>query len=98
MSTIHLIEHITLLCLAVLIGYLLWQRHQEELEKLWEAAKKAARIPRPWKVKTPKDCPACKAGLQLSIHPIQREVKPWKEYKSTRGRKKEIGTSSKSDG
>lgn len=92
MSLIILIERCMLLCLAVLLGYLLWQRHQERLKKLWEAAKQAARITRPWKEKSPKDCPACQSGLQLAIRPIKRDVKPWSESKSSRGRKKQIRT------
>jgi IS1 family transposase/transposase-like protein len=87
-----LIEHSILLCLVALIGYWLWQRHQERLKKLWDAAKEAARIPRPWKAKAPADCPACQAGLQLAIRPIKRDVKPWSACKSSRGRKKRIST------
>lgn len=47
MSPVTLIEHSLLLCLMALIGYLLWQRREELLKKLWEAVKEAARIPRP---------------------------------------------------
>jgi hypothetical protein len=91
-SLIILIERCLLLCLVVVLGYLLWQHHQERLKKLWEAAKEAARIPRPWKAKTPKDCPACKAGVQVAIRPIKRDVKPWSARKSSRGRKKTVKT------
>lgn len=92
MSPIILVEHSILLCLVTLIGYWLWQQHQKQLNKLWEAGEEAARIPRPWKAKSPADCPACQSGLQLAIHPIHRDVKPWSACKSSRGRKKKVKT------
>jgi IS1 family transposase/transposase-like protein len=92
MPLINFIEHGVRLLLVVLLGYLLWQRHQERLAKLWEEAKKATRIPRRWKEKTPADCPACQSGLPLAIRPIQRDVKPWRECKSSRGCKKRVKT------
>jgi len=57
-----------------------------------EEGKKRGSGWRRWKAKTPKDCPACQSGLQLAIRPIRREVKPWLEWKSKRGRKKTIQT------
>jgi hypothetical protein len=75
-----------------LIGYLPWRQHQVRLEKLWEAAKEKERAPRNWKLKSPNDCPACQSGLQVAIRPIFRDVKPWRECKSSRGRKKQIKT------
>jgi transposase-like protein len=75
-----------------LIGYLPWRQHQVRLEKLWEAAKEKERAPRNWKLKSPNDCPACQSGLQDAIQPIRRDVKPWRECKSSRGRKKQIKT------
>jgi IS1 family transposase/transposase-like protein len=92
MPTINISEHACLVILTCLIGYLLWRQHQVRLEKLWEAAKKTVRVPRKWKPKTPNDCPACQSGLQVAIRPIQRDVKPWRECKSSRGRKKQIKT------
>ncbi len=92
MSLIILIEHCIVVCLVGLIGYLLWQQHQERLKKLWKAAQKVVRVPRTWKAKSPKDCPACRSGLQLAIRPIKRDVKPWGECKSSRGRRKRIKT------
>jgi hypothetical protein len=65
MPIVNLIEHACLVILTGLIGYLLWRQRQVRLEKLWKAAKNTARIPRKWKPKTPKDCPACQSGLHV---------------------------------
>jgi hypothetical protein len=88
----NLLEHVVLLSLACLFAYVLWRQHQDRLEKLWEEARKVARIPRKWKPKSPTDCPACQSGIELSIRPIKRDVKPWGECRSNRGRRKRIKT------
>ena len=44
------------------------------------------------KVHSPKDCLHCCQGLSVEPRPVQREVEPYAECKSTRGRKKEICT------
>jgi transposase-like protein/IS1 family transposase len=90
MSFFNLLEHVALLSLACLFAYVLWRQHQDRLEKPWEEARKAARIPRKWKPKSPTDCPACQSGIELSIRPIKRDVKPWGECKSNRGRRRRI--------
>ena len=78
---------------TAILGYVLWRQHQERLKKLWEAAKKAARIPRKWKAKSPDDCPACTSGVSLTVQAIHRDVPAWPTGKqSTRGRKKLIKT------
>lgn len=92
MSFFNLFEHVVLLSLACLFAYMLWRQHQDRLEKLWQEARKAARIPRKWKPKSPTDCPACQSGIELSIRPIKRAVKPWGECKSNRGCRKRIKT------
>ncbi len=51
-----------------------------------------ARLPRRWKPRSPKHCPHCCQGLSLESRPAIREVEPYAERKSTRGRKKEICT------
>ena len=88
MHLYNLIEHVMLAVLAVTLGYVLWQQRRRQLKKLWEAAKKAARKRRKWKPKTPRDCPACESGVRLAVRPIRRNVQPWRERKSTRGRRK----------
>ena len=92
MPIVKLLEHAILLILACAFAYVLWHQHREQVEKLWKAARKAARSPRKWKPKSPKDCPACQSELQLAIQPIQRDAKPWSECKSRRGRKKQTRT------
>ena len=42
--------------------------------------------------KSPKDCPHCCGGLHLEKVHINREVEPWSEVKSQRGRKKRDST------
>ena len=93
MSILSFIEHGLLLSVTAILGYVLWRQHQERLKKLWEAAKKAARIPRKWKAKSPDDCPACTSGVSLTVQAIHRDVPAWPTGKqSTRGRKKLIKT------
>jgi IS1 family transposase/transposase-like protein len=92
MHIVNLIEHVTLVTLAFTLGYVLWQQRRKQLKKLWEAARKAARKRRKWKPKTPKDCPACESGVSLAVRPIRRDVQPWRERKSTRGRRKQSRT------
>ena len=47
---------------------------------------------RPLKPRTPADCPKCVCECTTSISPASRSVRPWREYKSSRGRPKRIDT------
>ena len=77
-----------LVCRPALEGLL--ELYAPRLRRRWKNAK--ARLPRRWKPRSPKDCPHCCQGLSLESRPVQREVEPYAERKSTRGRKKEICT------
>lgn len=87
----HTIEIVYLLMIICLLGILIW--HHPPLNPR-PANKKANSNDktRKWKAKTPHDCPACQAGLSLTIRPIRREANPWHECKCSRGRKKTIQT------
>jgi IS1 family transposase/transposase-like protein len=90
MSSEWWLEHLPWVLLMGFLLHYLWQRLyiQTEQKKKKKEQKGPPRKPRP---KSPKDCPACNEGLCLSIfHP--KEVVPWSEVKSRRGRKKRIET------
>ncbi len=88
MQPLPIIEHLVLVILIFILSYLLWLRYRD-----WQAqSKKKKPKRRKWRPKSPSDCPACQKGLHLAVRPIQRQVKPWCEHKSTRGRKKKIKT------
>ncbi len=88
----YAIETINLLVIMYLLVVVVWYRPNIDLRTVKEEGKKVSGGWRRWKAKTPKDCPACQSGMQLTIRPIRREVKPWGERKSGRGRKKTIQT------
>jgi len=69
---------------------MVWKHHHRRLRKLWEKVK--AGHPRHWRAKSPHDCPACEAGVKVAVRHGVREVVPWSEMKSRRGRKKRIET------
>lgn len=92
MSAVVFLEHLTLIILAIAACCWLWQRYHKQFHRLFVQAQKAARKRRKWKAKSPADCPACQSGVRLSIRPIRRDVQPWSEQKSCRGRKKSIRT------
>lgn len=81
------------LLLAILLGIIagiLWNHYQDHRTK--QAKKKKKGPPREWQPRNPKKCPACQAGVCLpALHP-KREVIPWREVKSRRGRKKTVKT------
>jgi hypothetical protein len=92
MPSILLFEHSLLFLLLVTLGWLLWQQLHQQLLQKWESLKRTVKKRRRWKAKMPQDCPACKSGITLAIRPIRRDVKPWRDCKSRRGRKKGIPT------
>ena len=83
-----LLEHSLLFLLLATLGTLLWQQLHQQLLQKWESLKKTVKKRRRWKAKTPQDCPACRSGITLAIQPIRRDVKPWRDCRSTRERKK----------
>jgi hypothetical protein len=79
------VEHLIIACLVYALLRMMWKQQRRRLKKLWKKVKKGP--PRRWQPKSPKDCPSCQAGVSLSLPRIRREVKPWSQVKSTRGRK-----------
>lgn len=74
-----------------ILVWMVWQHHHRCLRKLWEKVK--AGRPRRWKPKSPQDGPACQeGGVRLAVRRVKREVAPWSQVKSSRGRKKRIDT------
>jgi IS1 family transposase/transposase-like protein len=92
MALEYAIETIILLAIMYLLVVVVWHRPNIDLRTVKEEGKKVSGGWRRWQAKTPKDCPACQSGVQLAIRSIRREVKPWGERKSKRGRKKSIPT------
>jgi hypothetical protein len=91
MQLLSLIEQLALLILVFALNYLLWLHYQERQE---QSKKKDRKKPkrRKWQPKSPTHCLASQEGIHLTIKPIRRQAKPWREYKSPRGRKKKIKT------
>ena len=84
------IEHGVIVLLGCILAWMVWKHHHRRLGKLWEKVK--AGRPRRWRAKSPHDCPACQEGVRLAVQRVRREVAPWSEVKSRRGRKKRIET------
>ena len=84
------VEHLLIGLLLYLVLRNLWDTYRTLREKQKKKGKKGP--PREWEARNPKKCPACRAGVCLpALHP-KRQVTPWKQVKSTRGRKKGIDT------
>jgi hypothetical protein len=75
MQLLTSVEHLILLILIFALSYLWWLHHQQKQGQAKKKDKKKTK-PRQWRPKSPSDCPACQSGVQLSIQPIWREVKP----------------------
>jgi transposase-like protein len=84
-------EHGVIMVLASALLAVLWRQYRPRLRRLWRHQVKP-RLPRRWKPKSPGDCPHCRAGVHLECQPIPREVIPYSERKSSRGRRKTITT------
>jgi transposase-like protein len=91
LSLASIIETSFSLVITYLLIVLVWHRPPLNIQHTKKAAKSSG-TKRKWKPKSPHDCPACQEGIRLSIRPIQRNVQPWHERKSSRGRKKTIAT------
>jgi hypothetical protein len=79
-------ERLLLILFALLLVKFGWQLYAPRIRRFWKDAK--TRLPRRWKPRSPKDCPHCCADVRLEFHPARREVIPYAQLKSTRGRKK----------
>ncbi len=88
-----------LLCFLVLlvIAWNIWQIVQHYSPWHWfskEPVANKTKTPRPLKPKTGEDCPLCRAGKAIPCNEPQTGpvLRPWREVKSVRGRKKTIST------
>ncbi len=84
------VEHLALLVLLVHSCRLWWWVHRRRVKGWWQRVKDHLPIHR--HPKSPKDCPHCCRGVHLEKVHINRDVRPWGEVKSKRGRKKRYAT------
>jgi hypothetical protein len=84
------LEDIVIMLMAYQLTRQWWRLNRRWVKGWWKRAKDH----RPMKrhPKTPQDCPYCYRGLHLETAHINREVRPWSEVKSRRGRKKTYST------
>jgi transposase InsO family protein len=80
--------------LVVLLGGLLlatgWQDNGRRI-RCWLRRFKE-QLPRHWHPKTPEACPHCRAGAAITIQKVKREVVPYRQLKSRRGKPKQVQT------
>jgi IS1 family transposase len=69
-----------------------WLRYGKKLKRWWKEWRKKRRGPRQLHPKEPADCPDCARGIHWLTRKPKRDVVPWSERKSRRGRKKQIDT------
>ena len=76
----------------MLVMQLMWAWRPKK--RGWAARRNEGRggATRQWQAKMPEGCPECQAGVGLTIRAIRREAVPWRERKSSRGRKKSLAT------
>src|SRR5512145_297818 len=84
------LEHLALLLLLAHWSCLWWRLNRRRVKGWFQRVKDHLPIHR--HPKSPKDCPHCCQGLHLERGPINRAVRPWREVKSKRGRKKQYAT------
>ena len=85
------VEHLLIIVLLFILLKNFWVRYRAQRDNQKKKGKKKG-LPRKWKSRNPKHCPACRAGICLpALHP-RREVTTWKDVRSRRGRKKRIQT------
>jgi len=84
------LEHLVLLLLFVYTSHLWWRLNRRRVKGWWQRVKD--HLPLHRHPKSPKDCPHCCQGVHLEKVQINREVRPWSEVKSKRGRKKQYPT------
>jgi hypothetical protein len=84
-DSFHL-ERLAMVWLLVYAKQLWWRLNRRRVKGWIERAKDHLPIHR--HPKSPKDCPHCCRGLHLEKVHIKRDVRPWGEVESRRGRKK----------
>ena len=84
------LEHLALLLMLFHSLRLWWRLNKRRVKGWWQQVKDHLPIQR--HPKSPKDCPHCCHGVHLERIRINRDVTPWSEVKSKRGRKKQYAT------
>ena len=77
---------------ASLTIIIIWLKYGKRLRRWWKEWRKQQRGPRQLRPRSPEDCPKCNDWLSWLPRRPRREVVPWSQKKSPRGRKKEIDT------
>lgn len=91
MSTpLLILERLLLLILLLLLLNEQRRFGRKWWKNVWEKGKEKKR--RRWHPKSPKDCPGCCGHVRLERHVVAKDVIPWSERKSSRGRKKRVPT------
>jgi len=81
------LEHVLVVLLVYHLLRILWSQRPSSAQ-----TQKKKGPPRQWRPKTPRDCPACQEGVKLTLCRVKRQVTPWSQVKSRRGKKKTIPT------
>jgi IS1 family transposase len=82
-----------ILAFLVSLSVYLWVKYGKRIKRWWKEMHIRHRRPRRLRPREPADCPQCATGVHwLPQHP-RREVIPWSQVKSPRGRKKQVDTS-----
>ncbi len=67
-----------------------WKDHRRQIKR-W-LRRFQDRLPRQWHPKTPAACPHCRAGGSVTIQKVKRDVVPYCQVKSRRGKPKRVRT------
>ncbi len=81
-----------LLFITILIAIHIY-RKRKKIIRWWREWRKERRGPRQLRPRAPEDCPECNSWIHWFPKKPNREVVPWSEVKSNRGRKKTVDTS-----
>ena len=84
------LEHVVLGILLVHLLRLWWRLNRRKVKQWVQRVKDQRPLQR--HPKSPKDCPHCCRGVRLETARINADVRPWREVKSRRGRKKQHTT------
>ncbi len=86
-----LLEIVLLLIISLCVY--LWTRYGKKIRRWWQALRKRQRGPQQLRPREPGDCPACAKGYHRLPRRPRQDLVAWSDIKSTRGRKKSVGTS-----
>ncbi len=81
------------LLIGLLGGLLLaggWKSYRRRIKRWLRGFQE--QLPRRWHPKTPEACPHCRGGASVTIRKVKREVVPYGQVKSRRGKPKRVKT------